>query len=293
MKLFSVNDEDKAYFRPCMGDHAVTKTSDGNVYEARCNKTGMFAKDMPGSLYVSLPMNSKILYDPFDLAPMSLSVGDRVGFLNMFEQQPGNETSHLAGLHGIKGGMEQVIIKLVADLERSSNVQLQVSANVTTIKESSQKFEIVPESSHIAPIRAKKLILACNGRGIEYLSWNSPYPRATQFRRLINRVHIAKAIKLYLTYEAPWWEEKGLISGSMMTDLPMNKVTAFGSRGKSSNYATLLAVTYANTAIFDGLNQQHYPRFENKVGDVPTDLIPSKLLVDYVQKQLHKMFGKL
>lgn len=271
---------------------AFTIPSDRNFFEAKCHKTGMFAKDMSEALYKSLPMNPGILNEcGDDQYPLTLSMGERLAWTNLF--QSATDTHPLAGYHCVKGGMETVITKLVSDLKNSPRVKLHTSTRVTAIKEGREWFSIGTEDAPSTNVSAKKLILACNGRGAEYITWNSPHIRTTQLRRLLDLVRATKGIKVFLTYEKPWWEEKGLICGNLQTDLTVKEVTAFGSRGKSSEYATLLAAfTYNHPEIFWGMNQPHYPRFINRVGDVPDELVPSEILVNYVQKQLGKIFGK-
>ena len=289
-RLFSVKKEELPYFTPSTVPPAITHSADGNPYTATCNITGMYLKDMSRALYQSLPLNPEIVACFDDHYPLSLSYGDQLAWLNLFSAD--GEDNPLTGYYTIKGGMERLIDALVNDLQNNSKVTLKTDARVTMVEEQSSSFIISTEKATEQPAKAQKLILACNGCGIEQISWNSKYHRTTALQLLISRTLPAYGIKLFLTYDRAWWEDKGLICGSLFTDQTIQEVTAFGKRGKSENYATLLAAfTYVNTEIFYGLNQKRYPRFVNKAGDIPADLVPSQLMVEYVHQQLKKIFG--
>lgn len=292
VKLYSVKKEEYPYFTPAGAPVAADLPVDGNTYAAKCKMTGMLLRDVPRSLYHSLPMNPDLLSYIDDHYPLSLTVADDLAWLSLFPA--GNDTNALARYHCIKGGMDTLISSLITDLQTSSRVVLRTAACVTKIDEKSDTFKVSFENNIFPQVSGKKLILACNGRGIEHISWNSPYSRTTDLQRLISRTTPAQGIKLFLTYDRPWWEENGLICGTLTTDQTIKEVTAFGSRGKSESFATLLAAfTYTNTEIFDGLNQQRYPRFVNRVGNIPEDFDPSQLTVEYVHRQLQKIFGLL
>ena len=290
-KLFSVADNELPFFTPTDRPVFGVFPPDGSPFEAMCGNTGMLLRDMSRALYLSLPMNAEIMNYGDGLYPMKISVADKVAYHNLF--QPDYSDNPLAGYHTIIGGMEQLIHRLLKDLDENPRVTLKASFWVTSIVEEDDKsFTVSSESITSGRVKGSKLILACNRLGIQQISWTSSYNRATPLHRLISRVQPCQAVKLFLTYDKAWWEEKGLFCGSLQTDLAVKEITAFGSRGKSSEFATLLAAfTYVHTDIFAGLNMPHYPKFINKVGNVPPNLIPSQLMVDYVHKQLQKVFG--
>ena len=225
----------------------------------------MYLKYMSTALCQSLPMNPELVACFDDHYPLSLSYGDQLAWLNLFPAD--GEDNPLAGYYTIKGGMERLINVLVNDLQNNSKVTLKIDTRVTLVEEQSSAFIISTEKATEQPTKAKKLILACNGCGIEHISWNSKYHRTTTLQRLISRTLPAYGIKLFLAYNRAWWEDKGLICGSFFTDQTIQEVTAFGKRGKSENYATLLAAfTYVNTEIFYGLNQRRYQTSQIKQG---------------------------
>ncbi|MEM9852453.1 MAG: hypothetical protein AAF761_10715, partial [Pseudomonadota bacterium] len=116
--------------------------------------------------------------------------------------------------------------------------------------------------------------------------------RTTALQQQLSRVNRKTCFKIFLTYSTPWWQSSGLYYGDAHTDLPLGQVIAFGTRGTRGGYSTLLAAfTFRHKELFEGLNHRGAARFENKVGDVDADLIPSRRLVDYVHKQLSEMFG--
>lgn len=290
-ELFEVRSDERQYFGPTRSAWEFDVSPERDMYEVKCKTTGMMAKDMSKSLYLSLPMNPEIISFGDEAYPMMINMADTMAWHLPFDRE--NPDDSLSGYHCIKGGMEQLIKKIVEQLSNCERISLHKNANVTLIKETNDQFKVKTEDGSIDEIRCRRLILACNERGINYISWSSPYTRNTQFQRLFSKINHVKAVKIFLTYRTPWWEQRGLVTGSLHTDLTVNEITAFGSRGKTSDYATLLAAfTYCNTEIFEGLNISVYPRFENKVGMIPEEVKPSQLLVDYVQKQLSRIFGE-
>mgnify|MGYP001791035342 FL=1 len=294
MSLFHVKDDEQRYLSQSNLLPNINVPACGDVYEARCPKTGMLAKDMSAALYYSLPMNPELPSAAIagKAYPLTISMADTLAWDLPFQSDEGQSTE-LSGYHCIKGGMELLVKRLVEHLETNPKVKLVKSFPVTSIHESVGEYTIGSNAYPDISYSAQKMILACNASGAKYISWNSPFCRNTHLQRLFSKVNEANAVKLFLTYKTAWWEEAGLISGSLSTDLTIHEVTAFGSRAKSPEYATLLAAfSYCKTEIFHGLNQPSYPRYVNTAGHIPANLQPSQLLVDYVQRQLKKIFGR-
>lgn len=284
--LFSVKEKDVPYFALANKPRDIRLKANGDYYEAEVGDTGQLAKDMSSSQHASLSGNSKVATSGSGLYPMTISVAD----IELWEKQFEIKHEAMVGYCTVSGGMELVPRQLVSELRRL-NVKLYNNHTVNRIDEVEGSFAVGVENKELELV-AKSLVLACSGQGIGRISWNSSHNRTTRLQSLFSKVIPMPAVKLYLTYDRPWWEERGLISGDVATDLPIAEVTAFGSRGKDSQFATLLATfTYKATEIFEGLNLPRYPRFVNSVGEVPSDLLPSQLFVNYVQDQLKIVFG--
>lgn len=285
-KLFSVKEKDLPYFPAAKLPKDIRMPANDDYYEAEVGETGQLAKDMSTSQYLSLSLNPEVaLCTPY---PMTVSLAN----IELYQKQFEMKDEAMVGYYTVSGGMELLTRQLVSELKHL-NVKLYNNHAVSRIDEAEGSFRVLVEDGDLE-LAAKSLVLACNAQGIRRISWHSSRNRTTQLESLFSKLVPMPAVKLFLTYERPWWEERGLVSGTISTDLPIAEVTAFGSSGKDSRFATLLAsFTYKATEIFEGLNLPHYPRFINTFGAVPNLLLPSQLLVHYAHDQLKVVFGKL
>jgi len=288
-KLFSLNQSDLPYLNPEDYDFQVKPPRNGNLFAGTVGETGQKAKDMSLRQYYSRASNSEILARGFMLHSMDFSVADTVTFAKQYKVT--DKSDVLGQTHCIKGGMVKLIRKLVSMLEKLENISLVRKAMVMEVSESRSKFKVVTASTE--SFTGKKLILACNKEGIEWIAWSHPVKRNAELKKLLVKTKALKATKVFLTYSDAWWEKLGLGSGTFGTDLPISCVTARGSHGKKGGYATLMAAyTYMCSDVFEGLNQSTYARFQPSSGNVPCEYLPSQKLVDFVQDQLCTVFGE-
>jgi len=278
------------YFNPASEPKPLVKPANGDWYKASVAGTGRLAKDMSRGEFMSRSGNAELLNqgDPHYLT--SLTVADDQAWLSQFNP-PGAADSNLNGYFCIKGGMERLTQSLEQCARSYPNVEILTGCGVAMIDEKEDAF-ILSVQGERNKYRARKLILACNGRGIELIQWNSPRNRVAVFQNLFSQTVRASGFKMFLVYEKPWWNEHGLYTGGLNTDLPIGEVVAFGPRGNTRDGAILLgSFTYHQTEIFEGLNLPHYERFQSEL-DVKEELRPSKLLVEYIEDQLRLVFGE-
>lgn len=296
--LYSVGDVDAPYFFPFSDTEPDFEFSaDGNPQNSRIISSGRLAKDMTVSEYISLSNNASMFTRGHPMVPDTLTMANAI-ITSGYSKSGVSLCVEGEKVLSLAGGMEEVTKALVRILSESLNVSLHSNCPVNRIEEAaSDDFTVISldeEAVCKISVRCKKIILACNGRGMDYITWISKYNRTTQLQKLIGQVERGKSFKIFLTYKSFWWEKLGLPSGTLLTDLPIRSVSSFGDRGKNCVYATLLAsYSLKNIEIFEGLNNERAEKYLNKVGDIPQDLTPSKGLVDYVQKQLKSVFGKL
>ncbi|XP_067940887.1 achacin-like [Watersipora subatra] len=285
--LYSISDEDLKYFPPADQDISLETPPNGNVCEAEVSETGQLAKDMVQTQYLSLARNVEVMHR----GNVYYSTSQTIAFLQLYRL--GNKGDRNENFCCVSDGMEKLTDALVAELSKSSNVTLATNYFVSRIKEDNSDFTVYRDQpSNSTGMTAKKVILACSLRGLELMSWDSPQNRTTQLQALLGKVFRVPAFKVFLSYNTPWWEQEGLFASSVLTDRTITSVIAFGRKGKKEKYATLLATfTLRHTDVFEGLNQPGYAKFTNTCGNVPAELVPSQLLVDYVQSQLAIVFG--
>ncbi|KAF6041501.1 IL4I1 [Bugula neritina] len=275
-RIYDVHEQDMPYFVPANSGIDIKVPENGNVFEGTIGNTELLAKDVSQACYLSLSNNAEVLSKGDDNYPLSMSMTNLTSYLQKYNHT--DKTHPLAGYHCIKGGFESLIAELLAKLNQMPQVTLLKNSMVVGVDEDRTGFYVSTENGKPRSIIGKSMVLACNARGIELISWNGPHFRNTQFQRLFSNLEKVIAVKVYLTYQTAWWEDYGLFSGSIETDLPIKEITAFGQRGKVNGFATLLAAfTYLNVEIFEGLNQASYPRFKPVVGDVPQELLPSQV----------------
>lgn len=286
VEVYSVKERDLRYFTPAGLPLEIKLPPNNDVYEGEVAGTEQLAKDMSMGQHLSLSQHSGVIARGYGY-PLSLTVGDTEAFDRNFQTNDGIAAEY----YTVSEGMEMVTKKLVKELSRL-NVGMYDNCTVNGVTEQEHQFTVSVENID-AKFTARKVVLACNREAVNTIWWNGAKNRLTQLHKLFSKVIPIPGVKVFFTYREPWWEQAGLVCGTLCTDLPITEVTAFGTRGKSSKYATLLAAfTYLGTEIFEGLNLSRYKRFVNSCGDIAPELIPSQLLVNYVQDQLKVVFGK-
>ena len=291
-RVYSVEDKDLPYFGFFGGWKDVIFPDDGHSVDSTIGATGMLARDTSLSLYTTLSQNSEVFSCGVPFLPGTISALE-VAMWSKQHPLP-DDPRPLARPHCPVSGMEQIIKSIVESLREFPNVKLHTKSPVYRIEETDGGFRVICHAGDgRRVIETKKVILACNARGMELITWISPENRTTALQQQLSRVNRTPCFKIFLTYSTPWWQSSGLYYGDAHTDLPLGQVIAFGTRGTRGGYSTLLAAfTFRHKELFEGLNHRGAARFENKVGDVDADLIPSRRLVDYVHKQLSEMFGE-
>lgn len=291
-ELYSVRKEDIPYFWLSGEARDIILPEDSNFMKARPGCTDQLAKDMSVSQYLTMSGNVELLNLGDPHYPTTISLADESAFQSQFLK---SEAPHpLKGYHCIKGGMERLPEALVASLQKQPKVRMYKNRRVARIYESADGYSLQCVSDTGSPrhIKCKKVILSCNGHGIENISWTGTSNIDFRLRALLSKVSKVRGFKIFLTYQSSWWNSAGLHSGHVNTDLPLGEVLAFGQRSEGTKYSTLLAAfTYLNPEIFEGLNHPDAERFQIKVGNVPDDVLPSKRLVEYIQRQLSAVLG--
>jgi monoamine oxidase len=81
--------------------------------------------------------------------------------------------------------------------------------------------QLRPDAAKI--VRARHVILAMPRRSIELLHQDSFLFADAQFQDDLQTVLAQPAFKIFAAYRRPWWQERNLISGRSVTDLPVRQ----------------------------------------------------------------------
>lgn len=263
----------------------LTKAEDGNSAMSVLMPTGQLAKDVTVAQYLLQTGNSELLnlswsfYPPNDWQ------------LAVAESKIGLITKDWGSVCMVEGGFESVIGAIVSALQEKKNVEMKLNHRVETISENNCGFAIAAGAN--GEHSGRKVIYACSEVGLRQIQLKSNFARQPKIQRLLSKVDCLPAFKIYLTYERAWWEDAGIFQGIVMSDLPIHCVMAFGEKGKTDSYATLLAsYSHRLLELFHGLDLAPNERFANKSGDVRSEMVPSKLLVKYVHNSIKGIMGK-
>ena len=293
-KVYSFDDEDlprfltlyQMYFGHQENNHQIKAADDGNWSNGEFTPTGQLVKDMSVGQYLLQSNNTELLNLSWSLYPPNCwqlaAALSKVGLISQ----------HFDIVRLIQDGSSSLIEALVGALSHFENVTLQRNSKVAAVTQTKLGFS-VNMATKDKEYRCQKVVLACSKNALTNIAIEGSNVRKEKITRMLNSVSSRVAFKLYLTYRRPWWEDYGLYQGVVMTDLPMHMTMALGERGKSDSYASILAAfSHEFIEIFRGLDLDRHDRFVNIAGDVNKEMIPSKLLVDNVQKQLKEVLGE-
>ncbi|XP_063438702.1 aplysianin-A-like [Mytilus trossulus] len=94
---------------------------------------------------------------------------------------------------------------------------------------------------------AKKVILATNRLSLEQLDWQGLYqPHIREY--ITKAVKDMPALKLYYSYESPWWRNSPVYSDYIISDTPFRQIYDFGTSTLNPPKSVLQA-TYTDTDI--------------------------------------------
>lgn len=290
----SLTNEELAYtfsahqfqFRDNPSHLRLESSEDGNFATSILKSTGQLAKDVTISQYIIQSGNSQ------SVALSRPSHMPECGQIAVSQAKSNISLNYAKGYKSIHGGFQTIIEQLVEKIQTMDNVTLRCQQKVESIEEGKKEFKV--SSADGSSYTANKLIYACSEVGLKYIYLHSPDNKQMKITKLLDNVGSQKCLKMYLTYEHPWWEGYGMFQGDILTDLPNRVVTFLGEKGKCGSRATVLAAYAHSTYIdmFESLDFKCYERFSNKEGQVGEEATPSRLLVDYVDEMLKKIVGK-
>ena len=292
-ELFSFSDDELQHllgmYQFYFHDHPVEldliKAEDGNFADYIVRFNGQKAKDVSVMQYLSQSNNAELINLSWNLYPcndwqVAVSYA-KIGLI----------TKHWGKVKRVTDGYETIVTALLTNLQSLSNVTVKFKEKVIRIEELEGKFSVSTQGDQ--KYFGQKVIYACSEVGLSSISLESRPDRKRLLEDMLSKVCVKTSAKIFLTYARPWWEDCGIYQGIVVTDLPINAISVFGEQGKSNSYATLLAgYLYSFTGALVGLDLDTHERFVNKVGEVNEKFIPSKLLVEYVDKQLKAVMGK-
>ncbi len=83
---------------------------------------------------------------------------------------------------------------------------------------------------HYTQVKAKVVILAIPKPSLELLAQNNNFFDNQVLQEKTQSVLSINALKLFMVYPHPWWEEKNVNSGRCRTDLPIRQFYCFGKK---------------------------------------------------------------
>jgi monoamine oxidase len=95
-----------------------------------------------------------------------------------------------------------------------------------------------------ARVRAQALVLAMPRRGLECLDQDNFFFREDALQQGLRSVKGIDAVKLFLAYPDPWWEQVGVVKGRSTTDLPLRQLWYEGREERTG--PALMLAAYAN-----------------------------------------------
>lgn len=291
---YAVADEDLQYLGQTMGSLSFKESStsydveipeNGDLMAARVRQTGQLLKDTTLANYLMQSKNSELLNfimnnHPNVVHTMGICVAEQL-----------LSKSGSPRLETIEGGFSDLIARIVSTLSSMTNVELKLNQRVKSIDQSGGNFLVKTINSSCKSdqdYEGHKVIYACGIQGLEYIE----FPRWAGIRELTANVRKIQGFKLFLTYKRAWWEQYGLHTGAVVSDLPNRTTMVFGEEGKTATHATILvAYTNRNLQILESLDYKDLERFKNEEGEIPEEQTPSQMLVEFMQGQLKLILG--
>lgn len=221
-------------------------------------------------------------------------------------------TSFLASLGRVKdfygpgvmqqmtGGFDALTTALVNELETLPNVDMRLNHSVVSVEElGAQDFFVRVKLSggqYVISFQCEKVFFACAAEGMKKIKISGNRSRQLRIEEMLGKTYSLPAIKVFLTYKSPWWEKYGFHHGEMKSNMLIKQTIAFGKAAVTDGHATLLAsFTYGDLEVFEDLDGPQNPRYDNfqQFGyHIPEVLVPSRLLVEHVERQICQLFGR-
>jgi hypothetical protein len=143
-------------------------------------------------------------------------------------------------------------------------------------------------------VRARKVVLALPQRALELVEQDNFFFREARLRSNLQSVRSVGAVKLFLAYPSPWWEEAGVTEGRSTTDLPLRQLWYWGTEAGApgGEGPALILAAYANGAAAEywrGL--QAGEPYADVAGDLPSPPLASRQMVMRAHAMLLEVHG--
>lgn len=170
-----------------------------------------------------------------------------------------------------------------------------IASEVTGISWNGSTFsvDLFISGSIRGTVQAKRVLLALPQRALEMLAPQTAVLQSSEVQALMSGVTGRKVMKIFLTFDRPWWNDLNITQGASSTDLPMSQCWYFDPIDGQGD--ALLMASYNDTlktTFWQGL--EGGDRFLNAaVGAPPAgfwrDQTPSQLMVDELMRQVREM----
>ncbi|XP_067930194.1 probable flavin-containing monoamine oxidase B [Watersipora subatra] len=290
-EMFSISDEDLPYaraafslfFGPSEKGFDFMSSGDGNFGTAVDKLTGQKAQDMSLASFLLQSNNPQLLGLADSLyPPPEWTVALASGFLNTLSK-------NWSEVKMVEGGYEKIITVIASVLSKYENVEIKLGKRVKSVMEDHNTFTVKLDDG--LSYSCKKVFFACSYVGMKSITLEQQ-ERQAKFQEMMNKVDMLPNVKVFLTYSRAWWEDNGMYEGTVATDWPNRYVVLFGEKSKTDSFATILAsFKSTNSKLYLDLDIESNERFVNTAGKVPSELVPSKLLVQQVHTGLKRILG--
>lgn len=287
-KLYNITEKDDELLSAIENLYSADDVENKNVSLQHIAQTDTLSKDITVREYLSMSSNQRLMdyYATLDINPC-ITVDCTAGALRS------RKISSKA--LNIQGGFEKIISKTVEFLHTDVNTNLFTNSEVARINEDNSVFTITTKRG--SAYTAKRIIYACSGVGLNSIEIQSDTcHRQSVLRELADKVQTLPGFKMFLTYRNAWWERYGFYNGSISTDLHIKNIMVV-PQNQVSEECTTLMVAYTGIVEsldhFKMLDDDSNERFENQTTtEVREYMVPSKRLVEDVQKQVQQVLGK-
>ncbi|MFK8025649.1 MAG: flavin monoamine oxidase family protein, partial [Ilumatobacter sp.] len=197
-----------------------------------------------------------------------------------------------AAYRTLVGGYDQLPKQLADEFGRAGGL-VQLNTPVTGVtKPPLEPFSLdVHPGVGATPYTAGRVVLAMPQRALDLLAPHCVAIGHESMKSVMSSVTGRKVMKIFLTFDRPWWNDVGITSGASSTDLPLGQCWYFdppasgGDGLMMASYNDTLATTY-----WQGL--EGGTRFTNTAPNVPknwAEQTASQGMVDEVLRQLAEM----